>query len=94
MLIISKEGVQGLKERLSDPARRDECRRELEKMLEIKGTLLWRAEAARGCCSIGWGLPAQLAGEVQTLEEALVAFDADDLASTASLLDEFIHQLG
>jgi hypothetical protein len=91
MLIITKESVQQLKEKLEHSGDVGQCREELEKMLEIKGCLLWRADT--GCACAGWQLPAHLFWEMQQLEAALVALERGDSAKAASLLDDYISQL-
>jgi len=90
MLIITKEGVEALKARLKKPSENSLCREELKKMLEIKETLLWRADA--GLCCVGWSLPAHLSWEVQLLEETLQALEGGNGNKAASLLEEFASQ--
>lgn len=92
MLIITKEGVQALSERLKE-GKTDQCREELEKMLEIKDALLWRAEAAQCCCCVSWELPAHLAREVQLLEGALAALEEGDTGKAAALLEDYVSDM-
>lgn len=93
MLIITKESVQALKERLKNPGEIRECKEELEKMLDIKETLLWRAENACSSCSgVGWELPASLFGETRILEEALFALEEGDAIKASSILDDYIRR--
>jgi len=51
VLIISRQQVENLIEKLADPARLDESRDELEKMLEIKSAMLSRAADGIQPCS-------------------------------------------
>ena len=44
MLIISKQQVNSLIERLEDSIAIDACIEEIRRMLEIKSALLWRAD--------------------------------------------------
>ena len=44
ILIIGKEQVQSLIDRLSDPGQFDSCTEEINRMLKIKSTLAWRAD--------------------------------------------------
>jgi len=87
MLVITKEKVKALKERLRNPSEASQCRGELKKMLEIKETLYWRADA--GSCCVGCSLPARLFWEVQLLEAALRALEEGDGNKAASLLEDF-----
>ena len=92
MLIITKERVQDLSKRLQDEGS-DQCREELEKMLEIKDALLWRADAAKCSCCVSWDLPAQLAREVDLLESALAALEEKDIDRVVALLEDYASEL-
>ena len=94
MLIISKEQVAGLIDKLADPARFDESRAELEKMLEIKSALLWRAaDGIQPCCGTFCEIRTCLDSEVQVLQEALAALDEHDIANASSLLKDYVKYL-
>jgi hypothetical protein len=90
MFIITREKIEALKQRLLDPAEASLCRQELQKVLEIKQALLWRADA--GTCCAGPCLPSCLFAEVQLLEAALQALEAGDSHKAASLLEDFASQ--
>jgi hypothetical protein len=90
MFIITREKIEALKQRLLDPAAAGRCRQELQKVLEIKQALLWRADA--GTCCAGPRLPSRLFAEVQLLEAALQALEAGDNHKAASLLEDFASQ--
>lgn len=91
MLIITPNSVHKLAERLREPGRVRECQDELERMLQIKSALLWRADAARAC--IGWQLGAQLTAEIHTLERALEAHLRGDSEASAAELEFFALQI-
>lgn len=91
MLIITANSVQRLIDRLREPGRARECQDELERMLQIKSALLWRADAARAC--IGWQLGAQLTAEIHTLERALEALLRDDAETSARELEYYLGQI-
>jgi hypothetical protein len=95
LLIISKEQVEGLIGKLAAPARFDESKAELEKMLEIKSKLLWRAaDGMQPCCGGTFGeISTCLESEVQIIQEALAALDKQDTAKAASLLRDYIKYL-
>ena len=94
MLIISKEQVGSLIAQLNDPAKFDESRREVEKMLEIKSTLLWRADGSQSCCGSLEGIQVCLDSEVRILEEVLDALDKHDIPKASSLLEDYTRYLG
>jgi len=93
VLVISKEQVENLIHKLSDPAKFDECRDEVAKMLEIKSALLWRAEGLQPCCGSFGEIKTCLASEVQILEEVLDALDKDNIPRASSLLRDYTHYL-
>ena len=93
MLIISKEQVENLIQRLSDPAKFDECRDEVKKMLEIKSALLWRADGMQSCCGSFDKIKVCLSSEVQILEDALDALDKGNIPRASSLLQEYTGYL-
>ncbi len=94
MLIISKQQVEKLIDKLNEPARFDESRDELEKMLEIKSALLWRAaDGIQPCCGTFCEIRTCLDSEVQVLQEALDALDKNDIPKASSLLRDYIKYL-
>lgn len=94
MLVISKEQVENLIKRLSDPSKFDECRDEVEKMLEIKSALLWRAaDGIQPCCGTFCEIRTCLDSEVQVLQEVLDALSKRDIEKASSLLRDYIKYL-
>jgi hypothetical protein len=94
MLIISKEQVEKLIGKLADPAKLDAAKAELEKMLEIKSALLWRAaDGIQPCCGTFCEIRTCLDSEVQVLQEALDALNKKDIDKTSSLLRDYIKYL-
>ena len=91
--MISKQQVENLIDKLGDPARFDDSRAELEKMLEIKSALLWRAGGFQPCCGSLEGVRICLDSEVQVLEEALGALGNHDIPRASSLLKDYIKYL-
>ena len=93
MLIISRQQVENLIHRLADPAKLDECRDEVERMLEIKSALLLRAEGPQPCCGSFGEIKTCLASEVQILQDVLKALDEGNISQASSLLTEYISYL-
>ena len=93
MLVISKEQVKNLIQKLEDPAKLKESIAEVEKMLEIKSTSLWRSEDMQSCCGTFDKIKVCLTSEVQILEGALKALVDGDIVQASSLLDEYISYL-
>jgi hypothetical protein len=94
VLIISRQQVEKLIEKLADPTKLDESRAELEKMLEIKSALLWRAaDGIQPCCGTFCEIRTCLDSEVQVLKEALDALDKRDIEKVSSLLRDYIKYM-
>ena len=93
MLIISRQQVENLIAKLGDPARLDESRAEIEKMLKIQSSLLWRAGGGRSCCGSLEGVGVCIDSEVQVLEEALDALNKEDIDKASSLLRDYIKYM-
>ena len=92
MLIITKEGVEALRKRLKNSGEAEQCREELQKMLEIKEAMLWRTEA-RTCCNVPWELQQLLQREITLLQEALEALEKGDGQKASAILEEYTSQL-
>jgi hypothetical protein len=92
MLIISRQQVENLTQKLADPMKFDEARDEVKKMLEIKSTLLWRAEPET-CCGSLCQIRTCLTSEVQILEGVLNALDEGNISQASSLLREYMYYL-
>ena len=93
MLIISKRQVENLIHKLDDPTKLKHCRGEVEKMLEIKSALLWRAEGPQPCCGSCGQIKTCLTSEVQILEEVLNALDEGNISQASSLLRDYTKHL-
>jgi len=94
LLIISRQQVESLIAKLTDPARFDESRGELEKMLEIKTALLSRAaDGIQPCCGTFCEIKTCLDSEVQVLQEALDALNKEDIEKASSLLRDYIKYM-
>ena len=89
MLTINRDQTLSLKDRLSRGAELEACAEEVRKMLEIKNTLLWRADNACGC--VGNGPANAIYAEVQTLEHVLVAIEQGDAPKAAAILDDYLE---
>ena len=90
MLIITKQGVENLVQRLSAPDELERCQDEVERMLEIESELLWWAQSGK-CCQ--WQAGAYFTGKIQLLKDALNALSEGNTAQAASLLQEYASEL-
>ena len=90
MYVITKEGVESLVKRMADPGEAGNCRRELEKILEIKEALSWRSDA--GPCAAARCFSPGLFGETQLIQAALDALDRGNCQEAAALVSQFSHE--
>ena len=92
MLMISREAmesVMALKEKLSDPGKKIECIADLEKMIEIKDSHLYRADCG-SCCGSICGLTYQIDSEMGMLQNILENLKSNNSKEAASLLADYI----
>ena len=92
MLMISKEAMESIlaiRQKLDDPEKRAECIADIENMIEIKQSHLWRAEWG-SCCGSICNLVSQIDNEMGILQEVLNAMEAGDDSKAASLLEDYI----
>jgi hypothetical protein len=87
MLLISDEQIKALRSKLADPEQRQQCLEEIQRMVEIKQTLLWRADNAVACC--GWPTVMRFTNEVQLLEAVLEAFKEQQIEKASTILEEY-----
>jgi hypothetical protein len=88
MMIIDKDTVRATRQKLSNPARAHEVAETVRKMLDIKKTLLWRADAGT-CCGSLCSIASSLSRETTTLENVLAFLDKGDRAAAGRLLEEY-----
>ncbi len=89
MLIVNRQTVDRVKGKIMSPATRLESIQDIKRILEIKETLLWRADAGICCVQVGSALSTLLAREVDLLEKALAALEKGDDAKAISWLEDY-----
>ena len=91
MFVINREKIETLKGRLGRSDEASQCLWDMKKILEIKETLLWRAEV--GPCCAGSSLAPRLFEEVRLLEKTLQALEKGDNGKAAMLFDDFASRV-
>lgn len=92
MWMVSKEAMEEamkVKRKLAAPEKREECLADIEHMIEMKQSHLWRAElgsCAGGLCCI----TGQIELESGILQDAVEALKNGDGGKAASLLGDYI----
>ena len=64
----------------------EQCRQEVQKMLEIESELLWWAEKGKICT---WQARPHFDGRIQLLEEALNSLNEDNIAQASAWLRDY-----
>ena len=88
MIIINKDTVEALIKKLDNPDRDKDVYDDVKNMLEIKQTLLWRADAGT-CCGSLESVASYIARETIILENTLAALGRGDKSEAALLLQEY-----
>jgi hypothetical protein len=92
MLVINKEGIEALIDRLKFADEVEKYKAEIKQMLEIKEALLWRTEA-RSCCNIPWDLQDRLNWEIKLLQRAVEAIDVGNREKAVEMLQDIVIHL-
>lgn len=92
MIIINVDSVKAVRQKLDDPAKKQEVTADVIKMLEIKRALQWRADAGT-CCGSLCSIASSLTREIGILEETLAALEQGDISRATSRLREYEHIL-
>lgn len=87
-IIINAERVKAIRKKLTDPVKAEEARADIQKILEVKQTLLWRADAGT-CCGSICNIATALAHEITILENALDAAVNGDKMDAVWALKEY-----
>jgi len=88
LIIINKDTVEALIKKLDDPGRDKDVSADVKNMLEIKQTLLWRADAGT-CCGSLESVASFIARETIILENTLAALGRGDKSEAVRLLQEY-----
>jgi mannitol/fructose-specific phosphotransferase system IIA component len=88
ILIVNAESVRAARQKLVGGCKRDEVIADIKSMIEIKQTLLWRADAGT-CCGSLCNIATSLSREIAIMEKVLNALDKDDNAESVRLLEEY-----
>ena len=87
IFIIDRTQIRSLRNRIRYPEQSESCVAELQRMIEIKSMICWRADARSNCC--GADVSLQLHMELQFLERALQNIQCGNLDKAYSLLESY-----
>ena len=89
MLIITKQTIENLINRLTNPGDIEQCREEVNSMLEIESELLWWAESGK-CCR--WQARPYFDSRIGLLKNVLNSLNDGNTPQASSLLREYASQ--
>lgn len=88
MLVVNVNTVKATRKKLDKPDKIDEVIADITRMIEIKKTLLWRADAGT-CCGSLCNIASYLSSEISLLENALSRLEKGDRDAARQLLSEY-----
>ncbi len=89
MLIITRQAIDNLINRLDTPGELKQCQDEIERMLEIEAELLWWADSGK-CCQ--WQARPYFDSRIGLLKDTLDCLNNGNTAQATSLLREYAKQ--
>lgn len=92
MLVVNANIVKTVREKLNAADKTYEVIDDIKRMIEIKKTLLWRADAGT-CCGSLCNIASSLTSEISLLENALTRLEKGDKASARQSLMEYEQML-
>lgn len=93
MLMMDKDDVEraitATKERLVGPEAREQCVSDIQKLIDIKQSHMWRAEYG-SCVGNLCNISSLVEMEIGILQNVIDAIKAGDGGKAAALLDEYV----
>jgi hypothetical protein len=84
-----RENIAAIKEKLANPGKKAECIADIENMIEIKQSHIWRADFGC-CCGSICNISSQIGAEIEILQDALDAIKGGDDSKAAILLESYL----
>jgi hypothetical protein len=93
MLMLDKKGareaITAVKQKLAKPEKKAECIADIEKMIGIKQSHVWRAELG-SCCGNICNISSQIEIEIGILKDAVEAIKEGNNSQAVSLLENYL----
>ena len=94
MLMINKESakkdITAIKEKLVNPKKRIECITDIEKLIDMKRSHIWRVESIAPCCGSICGFASLFEAEIGILQDILNALKKNDNDKAVALLEDYL----
>ena len=92
--MINKEGakkdITAIKEKLANPEKRTECIADIEKLIDMKRSHIWRVESIAPCCGSICGFASLFEAEIGILQDILNALKKNDNDKAVALLEDYL----
>jgi hypothetical protein len=85
----AREAITAVKQKLAKPEKKAECVADIEKMIGIKQSHVWRADLG-SCCGNICNISSQIEIEIGILKDAVDAVKGGDNSKAASLLENYL----
>jgi hypothetical protein len=92
VMIVDSDRINSTIVKIKEPVKLSEAISDIKKILEIKQTLLWRADAGTCCGSLG-NIATSLAREISLIEKALKALEKNNTSEAILILEEYKKSL-
>lgn len=93
MLTIDKQSIReditAIKGKLANPEKKEECIAEIEHMIEVKQSHIWRTEGMASCCGSVCNLASSFETEIGMLQSAVNATKENDSQKATALLEDY-----
>ena len=94
MLMIDKKNaranITAIREKLVNPEKKAECIADIEKLIDMKQSHIWRADSISPCCGSICGLVPLFEAEIEILQSILNAMGKNDNGEAAALLEDYL----
>lgn len=85
------QSVIAIKHKLCDPEKKSECIADIERIVDVRQSHLWRADSLSPCCGGAiCNLAAQFEAEIEILGDVLEALKGSHDSKAATLLEDYL----
>jgi len=86
----AKKDITAIKEKLANPKKRTECIADIEKLIDMKQSHIWRVESIAPCCGNICGYASLFEAEIGILQGILDGLKKNDNDKAVALLEDYL----
>ena len=86
----ARKDITAIKEKLANPEKRTECIADIEKLIDMKRSHIWRVESIAPCCGSICGFASLFEAEIGILQGVLNALKKNDNDKAVALLEDYL----